>query len=61
MHRSMHVEPDTKVQNQGPRAKGWETPTLTYVGDIKDMVRGGGKSGPNFDSDPQTTRKRGEG
>ncbi len=30
----------------------WESPTLTLIGNLKDLVQGFGKSGPNADSDP---------
>ena len=39
----------------------WQPPTLTYLGKVRDLVKGGGKTGPNFDSDPQSTRKTGVG
>jgi hypothetical protein len=39
----------------------WERPALTLLGRVKDLVRGFGKTGPNADSDPQSTRKTGVG
>jgi hypothetical protein len=39
----------------------WEPMTLAYAGDVKDLVRGGGKTGPNDDSDPANTSKPGGG
>jgi hypothetical protein len=39
----------------------WVTPSVTFLGDVKHLIRGGGKTGPNLDSDPQTTRKSGTG
>ena len=39
----------------------WTRPTLTLLGDVKDLVRGGGKSGANDDSDPNQTSKSGVG
>ena len=45
-----------------PQAKsGWDRPTLKYVGSVRELVHGGGKSGTNRDSDPQGTFKRGVG
>jgi hypothetical protein len=36
----------------------WERPTLTELGDVKDLIRGSGKvSGAPNDSDPTSTRK----
>jgi hypothetical protein len=34
---------------------------LQRHGRLTDIVRGGGKTGPNLDADPQTTRKTGVG
>jgi len=28
----------------------WERPTLTPIGDVKDLIHGGAKSGPLMDS-----------
>lgn len=39
----------------------WVSPTLTYLGNLRDIVHGFGKSGSNADSDPQMTRKHGMG
>ena len=39
----------------------WERPMLARLGDVKDLVQGGGKSGPNADSDPNQTKKLGVG
>lgn len=39
----------------------WITPQLTFVGRIRDIVQGGGKSGSNFDADPKNTAKSGVG
>ena len=45
-----------------PQAKSpWERPNLRLLGDVAHLVQGGGKSGPNADSDPQSTRKTGVG
>ena len=53
-------------QEENPGQKGasnatWERPTLTYLSNIRDLVRGGGKTGPMDDSDPQNTLKIGVG
>jgi hypothetical protein len=39
----------------------WVRPTLSYLGSLRDIVHGGGKSGPNADSDPQGSAKTGMG
>jgi hypothetical protein len=39
----------------------WARPTLTYLGNLRDIVHGFGKSGANADSDPQMTEKSGTG
>jgi len=39
----------------------WERPLVTLLGNLRALVQGGGKSGPNADSDPQSTRKTGVG
>jgi len=37
---------------QGVAARApWERPTLTVIGNLKDLVQGFGKTGPNADSD----------
>ena len=33
----------------------WQRPILTFLGKVKDMVLGGGKTGWTADSDPQGT------
>jgi hypothetical protein len=47
-------------QRDDPRAP-WERPTVRSLGNVKDLVRGATKSGPNVDSDPQQTKKLGVG
>jgi hypothetical protein len=39
----------------------WETPSLSSIGHVRQLVRGGGKSGTNSDSDPTNTTKTGMG
>ena len=39
----------------------WVTPTLKYLGQIGDLVRGETKTGPNPDADPNMTQKIGVG
>jgi hypothetical protein len=34
---------------------------MTYLGLVKDLVRGGGKTGSEPDSDPEGTQKSGVG
>lgn len=51
--------PDEQQQEEGPAP--WARPTLTYLGSLRDIVHGGGKSGPNADSDPQGSAKTGVG
>jgi len=49
-------------EHQQEEAKGlWAPPTLTYLGNLRDIVHGFGKTGPNTDSDPQFTEKPGTG
>ena len=35
----------------------WERPTLTELGDVKDLVRGSAKQSGNADSDGTSVRK----
>ncbi len=58
MSNSRNSDMDLRSQQA---SKVWVQPTLRYLGDVKDLVRGGGKTGPNSDSDPQNTRKLGTG
>jgi hypothetical protein len=46
-----------------PQVKGaWARPMLTYLGNLRDIVHGFGKTGANADSDPQQMgRKPGVG
>ena len=44
-------------QGKGP----WARPTLTYLGNLRDIVHGFGKTGASADSDPQFTEKSGTG
>ena len=37
----------------------WQRPALTFLGRVKDLVKGGGKSGWTADSDPQGTFNQG--
>jgi len=48
--------PEARPQTEGkPR---WERPALTFLGDLKDLVRGAGKlTGPPNDSDMTSMRK----
>jgi hypothetical protein len=39
----------------------WQPPSITFLGDVKLLVRGGGKSASQNDSDPQGTAKSGVG
>lgn len=39
----------------------WEPPVMTFLGDVRLLVRGHGKVGSNSDADPQHTRKSGVG
>jgi hypothetical protein len=49
-------------EDQREEAKGlWASPTLTYLGNIRDIVHGFGKTGASADSDPQFTEKSGTG
>jgi hypothetical protein len=52
-------QPDEHQQAEG-RAH-WARPTLTYLGNLRDIVHGFGKTGPSADSDPQFTQKGGIG
>lgn len=44
-----------------PVKSPWERPTLTRIGNVKDLVQGSPKSGAHFDSDPANTTKSGVG
>ena len=39
----------------------WERPVMTFLGNVRDLVHGFGKTGPGADSDPNATFKRGIG
>lgn len=39
----------------------WEEPRWRRLGDVRELVRGGGKLGSNLDGDPGSTRKSGAG
>jgi hypothetical protein len=39
----------------------WQSPSLTYIGDLEDLVQGGGKRGSFIDGDPRAARKGGGG
>jgi len=47
-------QPDEHVERTpvAPVRTPWERPTLTLIGNVKDLVLGFGKSGQNADSDP---------
>ena len=47
-------------RDQAPRAKGvvaWERPTLTLLGDVKDLIHASGKGSDQGESDPASPRK----
>lgn len=47
-------------RDQVPRAKGvvaWERPTLTLLGDVKDLIRASGKGSDEGEADPANPRK----
>ncbi|HEX2572720.1 MAG TPA: hypothetical protein VH877_24435 [Polyangia bacterium] len=51
-------------EDAGPAGAGkraWQTPALTYIGDLEDLVQGGGKRGSFIDGDPRSSRKGGGG
>ena len=37
----------------------WVPPLITFIGDVADLVKGGGKSGPGDDGDPMSITKGG--
>ena len=39
----------------------WERPVMTFLGNVRDLVHGMGKTGLNDDMDPTGTRKSGVG
>lgn len=41
--------------------RAWQSPSLSYVGDLQDLVQGGGKRGSFIDGDPRSQRKSGGG
>lgn len=51
---------DQALKSNG-RKPLWQRPTLTFLGRVRDIVKGGGKSAFNADSDPQGTLKQGIG
>ena len=53
VHTDAHAPPRQRLL--------WEAPALKFVGSVKEVVHGGGKSGTNRDSDPQGTFKLGVG
>ena len=60
--KGVNVEEPIKSQlTDQLERKAWEPMRLVYVGDVRDLVRGGGKSGQNADSDPQNSTKSGVG
>jgi|KBSSwiStaDraftv2_1062776.scaffolds.fasta_scaffold29675_1 hypothetical protein len=47
-------------RDQVPREKGvaaWERPTLTLLGDVKDLIHASGKGSDQGESDPASPRK----
>jgi hypothetical protein len=44
-----------------PKKPTWVAPRARLVGDVRDLVLGGGKHGSAFDMDPNNTTKRGMG
>ena len=51
-------------EDAGPAKAGkraWQSPSLTYIGDLADLVQGGGKRGSFIDGDPRSSRKGGGG
>jgi hypothetical protein len=58
----MDAPPPRADEQPGAEAKRlWAPPTLTYLGNIRDIVHGFGKSGGSADSDPQFTEESGTG
>lgn len=51
------VETKSSERRRAP----WEPITLDQRGRLTDLIRGGGKTGANLDSDPQSTFKPGIG
>jgi len=43
------------MQQSTRKLPKWQRPALTFLGKVKDIVQGGGKSGWTADSDPQGT------
>ena len=52
---------DQALKSNGRKPPLWQRPTLTFLGRVRDIVKGGGKSAFNSDSDPQGTLKQGFG
>jgi hypothetical protein len=52
---------EKKAEERAPKRSPWEKPSIAFLGDVKSLVRGHGKTGPNFDSDPNNTAKSGVG
>lgn len=50
-----------RVTQDGRGKLPYAHPQLVQLGSLKEVVLGGGKTGSNSDSDPQSTRKAGTG
>jgi hypothetical protein len=50
-------QPAADEAPRGTPKPAWERPTLTALGDVKDLVRGATKQSGNADSDGTSVRK----
>lgn len=49
--------PEHEPVSSDPGKAPWERPTLTLVGDVKDLIRASGKGSDQGETDPATPRK----
>jgi len=52
---------DSQDEQRAQIKRQWERPLMTFLGSVRDLVHGFGKTGQNTDSDPNFSRKSGMG
>ncbi len=52
---------EARTEQQASTKRPWVTPELRTLGDLRELVLGGGKRGSNLDSDPTGSPKHGMG
>jgi len=58
MDETRHESQDEQRAKIKPQ---WERPLMTFLGSVRDLVHGIGKTGQNVDADPNFTHKSGMG